>query len=196
MRPLLLFAHGAGLPSSAPWMVAWAERLRSLGRVHTFDYPYMQRGSKRPDRAPVLIAAHVEALNTARAGHSGPIALIGKSMGGRMGCHVALTEPVDALICLGYPLAGGGKRDKLRDQVLLDLRVPVLFVQGTRDRLCPLDLLADVRGRMTARSALHIVETGDHSLQITKTHTKRTGVTQEDADGAALAAIKAFLAEG
>ena len=69
-------------------------------------------------------------------------------MGGRIGCHVALEEKVAALICLGYPLCAMGDRTKLRDQVLRDLRTPILFGQGTRDSLCPLDLLERVRSEM------------------------------------------------
>ena len=103
--------------------------------------------------------------------------------------------PVDGLICLGYPLCGMGRRDKLRDQVLVELRTPVLFVQGTRDALCPLDLLDEVRQRMTAPSRLHVVTTGDHSLQVTKTHTKQTGRSQDDEDAASLAAIASAVAD-
>ena len=62
-------------------------------------------------------------------------------MGGRIGCHVSLEEKVDGLVCLGYPLCAMGDRTKLRDEVLRALTAPILFVQGTRDSLCPLDLL-------------------------------------------------------
>ena len=191
----IVFAPGAGQPSSAPFMVSWARRLAAVGLVLPFDYPYQIAGRRRPDRPPVLIAHHREQLAAARDGHDGPVVLAGKSMGSRIGCHVSLVDPVDALICFGYPLAGGGDPAKLRDQVLLDLRTPVLFVQGTRDRLCPLPLLDEVRSRMTAPSALHIVPTGDHSLQITKTHTRQTGRTQDDCDHDAALAIAAFLAD-
>jgi pimeloyl-ACP methyl ester carboxylesterase len=77
--------------------------------------------------------------------------------------------------------------------VLVDLRAPVLFVPATRDAKAPLDALAAVRARMTAHSALHVVPTGDHSLQVTRAHTRATGRTQADEDDAALAAIRAFL---
>ena len=175
-------------------MVGWDERLAALGPVRRFDYPYMAAGRKRPDRAPKLIEAHREQLDAFRAEHPGrQIYLIGKSMGSRMGCHLALEEDVAGLICMGYPLAGMGNRAKLRDQVLKDLSTRILFVQGTRDRLCPLDLLADVRGQMTAENELYIVPTGDHSLNITKTHTKKTGRTQDAEDADALAAIAAFV---
>jgi len=172
-------------------MVAWADSLSTLGAVTRFDYPYMAAGKRRPDRKPVLMQAHRDALD--RLGGEGPTVLIGKSMGSRMGCHLSLELPVSAVVCLGYPLASMGKRDKLRDEVLVAMTTPILFVQGTRDRLCPLDLLGEVRQRMTGINEMHVVETGDHSLRITKTHTKKTGVTQSDADAEALTAIRTFL---
>ena len=195
-EPAFLFAHGAGLPSTSPWMETWAGYLAEIGPVQRFDYPYMAAGKKRPNRMPVLLESHREALDRFRAAHPGrSVFLIGKSMGSRVGCHLSLEEEVQGLICLGYPLAGMGNRAKLRDAVLKSLSAPICFVQGTRDRLCPLDLLAEVRAEMTAPSTLHVVETGDHSLRITKTHTKQTGETQEEADAAAVAAIRDFVAK-
>jgi hypothetical protein len=108
-----------------------------------------------------------------------------------VGCHLANEVGADAVVCFGYPLVG--QTGKMRDEVLIELTVPFLFLQGTRDRLCPLDRLAKVRGRMTTRSELHVVETGDHSLRITKTHTKQTGATQDDANRLLLVAIQSFL---
>jgi predicted alpha/beta-hydrolase family hydrolase len=125
--------------------------------------------------------------------HKGPIVLAGKSMGGRVGCHLALQEPVAGLICLGYPLCGAGDRSKLRDQVLIDLRTPILFVQGTRDKLCPLDLLEDVRKKMKAPSHLHVVAGGDHSLIVSKTELKAKVTTQADVDAKIGEAITDFL---
>src|SRR5208337_4296274 len=141
-------------------MRAFAGVLAQLGPVRPFDYPYMREGKKRPDPLPRLVEAHRLALAALRSAHAGPIVLVGKSMGGRVGCHVALVEPVAAVVCLGYPLCGGGDPSKLRDEVLLALTTPALFVQGTRDKLCPLDLLEAVRRRMTAPSELHVVEGG------------------------------------
>ncbi|MCA8922561.1 MAG: alpha/beta fold hydrolase [Planctomycetes bacterium] len=196
-RTLILLAHGAGAGSSSAWMRAWAARLGALGQVVPFDYPYMREGRKAPDRLPKLIAAHRDALRQARADHPRcqRVVLCGKSMGSRVGCHLSLEEEgIDALVCLGYPLVSIGKAGTLRDAVLRELRVPILFVQGTRDRLAPLETLEAVRAQLSTRSALHVVETGDHSLQITKTHTKATGQTQEEADARALEAVRAFLA--
>ncbi len=199
-RPLFLFAHGAGAPSSSPWMIRYAEGLAKLGKVVAFDYPYMQQGRKSPDRLHVLIAAHTEALNVARKGHRGKVVLIGKSMGSRVGCHVAVElaqasqRTVDGVICLGYPLKGMGKTAKLRDEVLLALQTPILFAQGTRDSLCPLDLLQEVRGKMQAPNELYVVETGDHSLKVTQGRLKREALTQDDIDNRVLTRVGEFVA--
>jgi len=146
----------------------WTERLATLGLVCPFDYDYMRAGSRRPDPLPGLIAAHRAALHLARLSHTGRVVLIGKSMGSRIGCHVSLQEEVNALICFGYPLCGGGDPAKLRDKVLREITTPVLFIQGTRDPLCPLELLEKVRGEMKAPNELLLVEGGDHSLAVPK----------------------------
>ena len=192
-RPFFLFAPGAGAPSTHPWMQKWKHYLESLGEVALFDYDYMREGRKRPDPPPQLIAAHRSALAEIRKKSSGPIFLIGKSMGGRIGCHVALQEEVAGLICLGYPLCGGGDRTKLRDKVLRELQTPILFIQGTRDPLCPLDLLEEVRSQMKTPNSLHPVEDGDHSLRLTKRGLQAAGETQDDVDQRILAAINEFV---
>jgi len=194
-RPAFLLAPGAGAPSSHPRMRAFARLIESIGPVEPFDDPDALEGRKRPDPLPKLIEAHRAALAALRARHDGPIVLAGKSMGGRVGCHVALVEEVAAVISFGYPLCGGGDRSKLRDQVLLELRTPILFAQGTRDPLCPLELLADVRERMRAPSRLHLVDGGDHSLLVAKATLKAQGITQADADEGVRGAISRFLKE-
>ena len=191
-RPFFLFAPGAGAPSSHSWMQKWKEHLSSLGRVVAFDYDYMREGHRRPDRPPQLIEAHRKALSENRAGEE-TVILIGKSMGGRIGCHVSLEEKVDALICLGYPLCGGGDPARMRDKVLRDLTTPVLFVQGTRDPLCPLDLLENVRAQMKAPNELHVVEGGDHSLLVRKGDLKKMDKSQEQVDDEILLRISQFM---
>ncbi len=198
--PLFLFAHGAGAPSASEWMRRWAERLGTLGAVATFDYPYMKAGRKSPDRPPVLLAAHREALEDARKrlGRDRPVVFAGKSMGSRMGCHLAVElaqEPASAgipaaLICFGYPLRGGS--GALRDEVLRALSAPILFLQGARDALCPLDDLERVRPQMRAPSQLFVVDGGDHSLAVRKRATSGSG-SQADWDARLLEAIRAFL---
>jgi predicted alpha/beta-hydrolase family hydrolase len=194
-RPALLFAHGAGAGTAHPWMQAWARRLAAIGDVHPFDYPYMQAGRRAPDRLPKLLAAHADALAALRARHDGPVVLIGKSMGSRVGCHLSLEAPVDAVVCLGYPLLGGGKKRAVRDEVLKAMTTPVLFVQGTRDPMGPLDRFASVRGEMSAPTALHIVEGGNHSLVVGKRALAKAGEDQDAVDARSLAAIQAFLGE-
>lgn len=167
-RPLILFAPGAGASSASPWMAAWAERLAALGDVVPFDYPYMRAGRKLPDRQPALVAAHMDALAEARrARPSGTkVVLAGKSMGSRIGCHVAAERPddVDALVCFGYPLRG--RAGASRDAVLRMLRTPILFVQGSRDPLCPLGALEALRPQLAAPNDLLVVDGGDHSLAV------------------------------
>ena len=194
MRRLILFAPGAGSPSSHPWMQNWKRRLSEIGVVETFDYDYMRTGRKRPDPLSQLVAAHRKALQAARDKyHPDLTLLIGKSMGGRIGCHVSLEEKVDGLVCLGYPLCAIGARTKLRDEVLRALNTSILFVQGTRDSLCPLDLLERVRAEMKAPNFLQVVEGGDHSLRMPKRQLQATSETQENIDQKAFEAVAGFV---
>jgi len=194
MLPLFLFAPGAGAPSTHPWMQRWKERLQTIGDVEVFDYAYMREGRKRPDPLPRLIAAHRQVLVETREKHPNAVTiLIGKSMGGRVGCHAALEEKVDGLVCLGYPLCAMGDRTKLRDEVLRALTTPILFVQGTRDSLCPLDLLEHVRTEMRAPDFLYVVQGGDHSLRVPKLQLQGTNTTQEGIDQQILKAIAEFV---
>jgi predicted alpha/beta-hydrolase family hydrolase len=202
--PLILFAHGAGAPSTSRWMLAWADRLRALGPVVPFDYPYMKAGRKTPDRAPVLLEAHRQALAAARAEHGldRPVVLAGKSMGSRMGCHLAVAlsaeaasagpSPVAAIVCFGYPLRAAGSGAS-RAEVLQALSTPILFLSGSRDPLCPLADLAAVRPQMTAPNDLFVVDGGDHSLEVRKRAAAAAGNTQDGWDSQMLAAIESFL---
>jgi len=177
-------------------MQNWASLLGSLGAVETFDYPYMQSKKRAPDPQPVLIRAHLAAIDAALARHPDhELILIGKSMGSRIGCHVALERPVSKLVCLGYPLVAAGNSGKVRDQVLLELETKILFVQGTRDPMCPLEHLSDVRKKMRAPSKLFVVDAGDHSLQVTKAQLKQVGEEQAAVDARILHVIKHFVCD-
>jgi uncharacterized protein len=190
-RPRFLFAHGAGASSSSPWMRRWREYLRTLGEVTSFDYPYMQARRKMPDRMPALVAAHRAELARVRETADGaPIYLVGKSMGSRVGCHVSLEEHVDGLVCIGYPLVSGTS-GALRDEVLVALRTPILFIQGTHDSLCPIPRLEDARARMTAPNWVYTVQDANHSIELPSV--KHTAALQRDVEISAVEAIRRFL---
>jgi uncharacterized protein len=174
-------------------MQAMMRRFEPLGRVECFDYPYQRAGRRSPDRHPVLVSAHEEALAKLEASHPGPIVLVGKSMGGRIGCHVAAarSKPPAALVCLGYPLVG--QNGKVRDEVLRELRTPVLFVQGTRDALCPLERLEALLPELSAPHALHRVEDGDHSLRVGVRALAARGESQDAIDAGIIRAVSDFL---
>ena len=156
-----------------------------------------RQGQKRhqPDPLKALIQAHRDAIEDAKK-DGDKVVLIGKSMGGRVSCHVSLEDgvAVDGIVCLGYPLQAQGRRVRgTRDEVLRELRSPVMFVQGTRDRMCPIRSLDAIRQDLEVPNYIHVVEGGDHSLIVRKTQLDELGKKQEDLDRAAVDAIKAFL---
>ena len=180
---LLVLAHGAGAGQSSPFMAAYGSQLAARGlTVVTFDFAYMARGRKTPDRAPVLEATFRAAVVGATAGGrmaGARVFIGGKSMGGRIGTHLAADEaawPADApplagVVVLGYPLAPpGGRRSGDRVSHLRRLRVPTLIVQGTRDVFGAPD---EVREAIFAEGVtppvdIVSVEGGDHSFAVLK----------------------------
>ncbi|PVH61620.1 hypothetical protein PAHAL_3G078400 [Panicum hallii] len=133
-QPVVVFAHGAGAPSSSDWMVHWKEMVRdALDAVEVviFDYPYMSGGKRRaPPKAEKLVDHHLGVVKDAAAKYQGhPLILMGKSMGSRVSCMVASSDDIDvsAVVCLGYPLKG--VNGAVRDETLLQLKVPTMFVQ-------------------------------------------------------------------
>jgi uncharacterized protein len=168
-RAAVLFAHGAGQDMENPLGVAVTEALTAAGHVTLrFNFLYMEHGKRPPDQAPVLESTLRAAAELLRP--LGPkLVLAGKSMGGRYASIVASKGFACAgLFFLGYPLHPAGKPAKLRDAHLPAVRVPMLFVQGTRDSLATLDLLRPVVAELGARATLHVVEGGDHSLDVLK----------------------------
>jgi hypothetical protein len=180
-------------------MQGWARRLQAIGDVVTFDYPYMRKGMKKPDPPAILIAAHREALADARHAHGAerPVVLVGKSLGSRMGCHLAVEleaegQPPLAIACFGYPLRAAASRE-MRDQVLRALATPVLFIQGSRDPLCDLGELDEVRRAMTATSEVMVIDGGDHSCEVGVRTLAAQGRSQESWNEAALAKLGDFV---
>lgn len=137
----ILLAHGAGTDQEHPQMVALRTGLAAGGHtVMSFNYPYTERGAKRPDRQEKLVACHRAAADSLAADVDRLI-LAGRSMGGRMGTYlVAEGYPADALVLYAYPLHPAGKPDKLRIEQFADISIPMLFFQGTRDALARMEL--------------------------------------------------------
>lgn len=173
---LLVFAHGAGAGMHHPFMESMAQKLAAEG-VATFRYqfPYMEHRSRRPDPQPVLLATVGAALETARrVGGSLPLFAGGKSMGGRMTSLAASKEvltDVRGIVFFGFPLHPPGKPGSERAAHLEKVAVPLLFLQGTRDKLADLGLLKPVCDGLP-RAELHVMEGADHSFNMLKSSGK------------------------
>lgn len=179
---LLVLAHGAGAGMRHAFPEALARRLAAR-RIATFRYqfPYMERGSRRPDFPPVLVAT-VRAACAAAEVEAGPLPLLagGKSLGGRMTSTAASAEVlpgVRGLVFFGFPLHPPGRPGRERAAHLADAGLPMLFLQGTRDKLADLELLRSVCAELGARATLRIVDGGDHSFRVLK----RSGRTDDEA---------------
>ena len=160
-----LLAHGAGTDQRHPFMAGLRSRLANSGlTVMTFNYPYTERGSKRPDRAETLLECHAAALATLSKDHDRVFAG-GRSMGGRIATYLAAEgAAVAGVVLYAYPLHPMGKPDRLRIAHLSDVRVPMLFFQGTRDALSRMELFErHVVPLPTA--TVDIMEGADHSFR-------------------------------
>lgn len=180
-KAVYVLAHGAGAGMEHAFMVAMADALASHGvATLRFMFSYMQAGSRRPDAEKVLRATLTAAAAVAVQRARGlPVFAGGKSMGGRMTSRAMSEAPmpgIKGLAFLGFPLHPAGKPSDERAAHLSDVSVPMLFVQGTRDRLATLDLLHPVIDGLGDRATLHIVDGGDHSLAVPK----RSGRTTEE----------------
>jgi len=191
----VLLAHGAGSDMHGAALVAVADALASTGIASLrFNYPYRTNARKAPDRPKVLEAATREAAaELARRAKLPPERLVlgGRSMGGRYCSMVvgAADEPVPALglLLLGYPLHAAGKPDQLRVEHFPRIRVPVLFVSGTRDALASRPALTAAARRVQGPRSFHWIETADHGFRPLKS----SGTTTADV----LAAVGAIASD-
>lgn len=176
LRSGLLLAHGAGAPMTSAFLESVATGLAQRGLpVLRFQYAYAERalreGRRRPpDRRPTLLAVHRAAIECARAAFGErPLLLGGKSMGGRMASLLA-TEGVAAagLVLFGYPLHPAGRPTELRSEHLPAIPMRSLFLQGTRDALCDLELLREALVPCGDRARLEVVEGADHDFRVLK----------------------------
>ncbi|WP_248760746.1 alpha/beta family hydrolase [Pseudarthrobacter sp. SSS035] len=169
----LVLAHGAGAGMEHPFMSGFTRGLNDDGvTTLRFNFPYREAGRKFPDRPPAAIAAWRAAMHEAmrrgtQHGDTGPVWAAGKSFGGRM-ASMAVAEGMDTagLVYLGYPLHPPGKPEKLRDEHLYGLTLPMLFLQGTRDTFATPDLLEGVVSRIGPSVVLDWIDGGDHSFAV------------------------------
>ena len=172
-RPLALYvlAHGAGAGMAHPFLATMAVALAERGiATLRYQFPYMEAGSRRPD-TPVVAHAAVRAA-VAEAGRRAPgLPLIagGKSFGGRMTSQAEAVEPlpgVAGLALLGFPLHPPGKPGDERGTHLADVKVPMLFLQGTRDEFADHGLIEPLCRRLGDRATLHLVEGANHAFKV------------------------------
>jgi predicted alpha/beta-hydrolase family hydrolase len=165
----LVIAHGAGAGLDHPFMVGFARAMNDE-RIATlrFNFPYIESGRRAPDPAPFLQEAWRAAFATASGRAKGePVWAGGKSLGGRIASMaVADGMPAAGLVFLGYPLHPPGKPERIRDEHLYRIDVPMIFVEGTRDVFATPELLAGVIAKVGDRATLVSIEGGDHSFNV------------------------------
>src|SRR5580700_246330 len=170
-RACYVFAHGAGAGMKHPFMAAIAEGLAARGiATLRYQFPYMERGAKRPD-PPQLAHATVRAAIAAAAGAfpGPPLVAGGKSFGGRMTSQAQAITPlpgVRGLAFLAFPLHPANRPSNDRAAHLFDVEIPMLFLQGTRDALADLKTLQDVVKRLGKRATLKLLQDADHSFHV------------------------------
>jgi predicted alpha/beta-hydrolase family hydrolase len=167
-RTAIILAHGAGQGMHSPFMTFFHTELAQRGFLSVrFNFEYMEAKRKVPDPQPKLQARYRSVVEQVVAEHKPERVIIGgKSMGGRIASYIAGDTPdVSGLLFLGYPLHPPGKPDKLRDEHLYALKMPMLFISGTRDTLAERSLLERVVKKIGANATLVWVEGGDHSLK-------------------------------
>ena len=166
-----VFAHGAGAGMNHAFMEAIAQGLveRSIASLR-FNFPFMEQGSKRPDSPAVAHAAIRAAVaETARRMPDVPLFAGGKSYGGRMTTQAQAAEPLPGLkgiVLVGFPLHPAGKPSAERAAHLDSVKLPMLFLQGTRDSLADLDLITKVTASLGKKATLHTVEGADHAFHV------------------------------
>lgn len=180
-RALYLFAHGAGAGMRHPFMESVAGRLadRNVATLR-YQFPYMEAGRRGPNPAPILVNTVRSAVAEAsRLEPELPLVAGGKSMGGRMTSTAAAEEALPNVIGLaffGFPLHAPGRRSAERGAHLAHVGLPMLFLQGTRDKLADLGLLSTLVSDLGSRSVLHVLDGADHGFHVPK----RSGRTDEE----------------
>jgi predicted alpha/beta-hydrolase family hydrolase len=190
-RACLVLAHGAGAGMAHRSMVALADGLFDRGvATLRYQFPYMERGSKRPDPPSIAHAAVKAAVaEAARLAGALPLFAGGRSFGGRMTSQAQAIAPlphVHGLVFFAFPLHPAGKPSTARAEHLSDIDIPMLFLQGTRDELAQLDLLRSAITKLSERATLVLAQDADHAFHVpAKTGRKDMDVLAELLDAAA-----------
>ena len=184
-----VLAHGAGAGMTHPSMAAVATELAERGiATLRYQFPYMEQGSKRPD-PPALCHATVRAAVAETGKRKLPLIAGGRSFGGRMTSQAQAKAPLPGVLglaFLGFPLHPAGKPSDERAEHLSDVKIPMLFLQGTRDALAELSLLRPVVNRLGKRATLTLFKQADHSFHVpAKTGRKDADVRHEMLDALA-----------
>lgn len=178
-----VLAHGAGAGMTHPFLAEIARGLTERGvATLRYQFPYMERGSKRPD-APPLAHATVRAAVMEAARLKIPLFAGGKSFGGRMTSQAQALSPlpgVRGLVFLGFPLHPPGKPSDERAKHLLEVQIPMLFLQGTRDEFANLDLLKPLCKKLKRRATLKLVHDADHSFHVPARTGRKDPEVRED----------------
>jgi uncharacterized protein len=170
-RACYVLAHGAGAGMDHPFLRACADELGALGiATLRYQFPYMERRARRPDPPPLChttVRAAVAAA--ARLAPALPLFAGGRSFGGRMSSQAQALEPLPGVLglaFLAFPLHPAGRPSDTRAEHLARVRIPMLFVQGTRDALAELSRLEALTSRLGARATLSLVDEADHSFHV------------------------------
>ncbi|MCZ2400604.1 MAG: dienelactone hydrolase family protein [Phycisphaerae bacterium] len=187
-RWLLVLAHGAGAGMRHPFMETLSAALAEA-KIATlrYQFPYMERGQRRPDPPATLVAAGRAAVAEAhRLAPDLPLLAGGKSLGGRITSQAAAAgdsaeayRVVRGLVFFGFPLHAAGRPSVSRAAHLNDVAQPLLFLQGTRDALADLSLIRSVCAALGERATLHVVDGADHGFAVLK----RSGRTADQVFG-------------
>ena len=191
---VIVLAHGAGADMHHPFMSFFHEALAWAGWLSVkFNFPYKELGRKAPDPAPRLEDAFERVLEHVRGTlRPAPERLFigGKSMGGRIAANVAAKaagsgeHQVAGLVFLGYPLHAPKRHDRLRAENLMKITAPMLFVEGTNDPFCRLDLLEESLKQVQAPARTHIIEGGNHDFRVPKRLGREPEAVWQEAVGA------------
>src|SRR5271166_2572664 len=193
-KACLVLAHGAGAGMTHPFMAAAAAKLGDSGiATLRYQFPYMEQGSRRPD-PPKIAHATVRAAVDEANRHFPDLPLFagGKSFGGRMTSQAQAAAPlvgVRGLAFLGFPLHPAGKPSTDRAQHLFEVRIPMLFLQGTRDALAQPELIGRIVENLGDRAALRMFANADHSFHVPA----RSGRTDEQVRGEVFDALADWI---